>query len=99
MGQNREAKQRSRVKKMVVVWGLVACIQDLYQANYAYQEEFDKHSGKILANGTALEAEAHALREENRQLRAKQLPPSPPKTDGKIPSPPQSLHNPNMKSG
>merc|ERR1719478_1039166 len=82
--QNKLAKQRSRVKKMEVVWGLVACIQDLYQANNAYQSEFSDHSGRILQEGQALENEALALRDENKRIRdelakrAPRRPPSPP---------------------
>lgn len=66
--QNREAAQRSRIKKMEMVWALVKGVQELYRANWAFQQQaqnLQKHSNII----TQLQQEVIRLRSENQRLK------------------------------
>jgi len=79
--QNREAAQRSRIKKMEMVWALVKGVQELYRANWAFQQQaqnLQKHSNII----TQLQQEVIRLRSENQRLQGGSGGPSPQSTAG-----------------
>jgi len=87
--QNREAAQRSRIKKMEMVWGLVQGIQELYRANWAFQQQaqsLQKHAAVV----QQLQKESEELRKANdtlktqlrQQAQVKQEPGSPEKQGG-----------------
>merc|ERR1711964_182826 len=67
------AAHRSRLKKMEMVWALVAGIQELYRANWAFQQQAQnlrKYTDTIMA----LQNEVVQLRAENARLKGTMKP-------------------------